>query len=76
MAPELMKGQNYNEKIDIWAVGLITYELLTGGKFPFSMEAHALRKQVCADKIIIDYQAEQHLKNNLDAQNFIKSCLT
>ena len=59
MAPELMKGQKYNEKIDIWAIGLITYELLTGGKFPFSTDPHGLKKQVTADKIIIDYQAEE-----------------
>ena len=31
MAPEIMKGQQYNEKIDIWALGLIAYELITGG---------------------------------------------
>ena len=37
MAPEIIKRKtNYNEKIDIWALGLITYELLTGGDFPFS----------------------------------------
>ena len=37
MAPEIMnRKSNYDEKIDIWALGLITYELLTGGAFPFS----------------------------------------
>ena len=35
MAPELMKGQNYDSKVDTWALGAITYILLSGGEFPF-----------------------------------------
>jgi serine/threonine protein kinase len=30
MAPEIILNQNYNEKVDIWSIGVITYMLLTG----------------------------------------------
>ena len=30
MAPEILNKQNYNEKVDIWSIGIITYALLTG----------------------------------------------
>ena len=30
MAPEIITGKNYNEKVDIWAIGVITYMLLSG----------------------------------------------
>ena len=33
MAPELIL-QNYNEKADVWSVGMLTYQLLTG-HFPY-----------------------------------------
>ena len=29
MAPELIKGEDYNNKVDIWAFGCLIYELLT-----------------------------------------------
>jgi len=29
MAPEILKGEKYNNKVDIWAFGCIIYELLT-----------------------------------------------
>ena len=29
MAPEMIKGEKYNEKVDIWALGCIIYELFT-----------------------------------------------
>jgi serine/threonine protein kinase len=32
MAPELCLGETYNEKIDIWSIGIITYMLLIGEK--------------------------------------------
>jgi len=34
MAPEIFKG-GYNEKVDIWSIGIITFEMLTGD-VPFS----------------------------------------
>lgn len=34
MAPEIIKGDIYNEKVDIWSIGVITYMLLCG-RIPF-----------------------------------------
>ncbi len=30
MAPELVNNETYSEKVDIWAVGMITYLLVSG----------------------------------------------
>lgn len=30
MAPEVIQGYQYNEKCDIWSLGVIMYELLAG----------------------------------------------
>ena len=35
MAPELCREQQYDNKVDVWATGVITYALLTGTA-PFS----------------------------------------
>ena len=34
MAPELINHQKYSEKVDVWGLGIITYQLLSG-KTPF-----------------------------------------
>jgi serine/threonine protein kinase len=34
MAPEIMNKEPYNHKIDIWSIGIIYFELLTG-RTPF-----------------------------------------
>jgi serine/threonine protein kinase len=34
MAPELVSNKPYNEKVDVWSLGVITYQLLSG-KTPF-----------------------------------------
>ena len=34
MAPEMAQGLNYDHRIDIWALGIILYEILHG-KSPF-----------------------------------------
>lgn len=34
MAPELIKHEKYSEKVDVWSLGIITYQLLSG-KTPF-----------------------------------------
>ena len=34
MAPELVRHEKYSEKVDVWSLGCITYQLLSG-KTPF-----------------------------------------
>ena len=41
MAPELVNRQPYNEKVDVWSLGVITYQLLSG-KTPF--ESTSIKK--------------------------------
>ena len=30
ISPEQLKLESYNEKIDVWSVGIITYEMIFG----------------------------------------------
>ncbi len=39
-APEMFAGGGYNEKIDIWAAGILIFKLITG-KTPFESEYHS-----------------------------------
>ena len=48
MAPEIIKKEVYNEKVDIWAIGIITYILLTGEENPFN----AYSKDDLKEKIV------------------------
>jgi serine/threonine protein kinase len=35
MAPEVLKNQDYREKVDMWAIGIILHNIITGNKHPF-----------------------------------------
>ena len=30
MAPEILNGQKYDHKVDVWSLGAVFYEMLTG----------------------------------------------
>jgi serine/threonine protein kinase len=38
LAPELINEDNYNESVDVWALGILTYELLTS-EIPFKIRS-------------------------------------
>lgn len=40
MAPEVLGGQHYNHKADVWSIGVLFYELVTGF-MPFTGISHA-----------------------------------
>jgi serine/threonine protein kinase len=73
MAPELVKKEVYNESIDVWAVGIITYLLLCG-LTPF--QAHTIQdihQNVLSKQIIFEGPIWANISD--DAKNFIMKCL-
>ena len=51
MAPELCMGVEYDEKVDMWAIGVITYILLSG-TVPFDGDdKEAMFKNICSEKL-------------------------
>ena len=60
MAPELVNRQPYTEKVDVWSLGVITYQLLSG-KTPF--EANSIKKidwNINNKKINFKSKKEEH----------------
>lgn len=45
MPPEIWKGESYNEKVDVWSMGIVMYYLMTGS-YPFLGEDDSLIKNI------------------------------
>jgi serine/threonine protein kinase len=72
MAPEILQSSNrhnYDEMVDIWALGIIVYELLHGSP-PFSDPSFQL---TCRNIIACDLQISQ--KISAHASDFIRCIL-
>ncbi|CCW70821.1 unnamed protein product [Phytomonas sp. Hart1] len=49
MAPEILMKLNYGKKVDMWALGILTY-LLFSGEYPFKGDnSSTLRREICAN---------------------------
>lgn len=73
MAPEIIGGKDYNEKVDIWSTGVIAFILLSG-KSPFSGK----RKEEILRSIEtkgLSFSDPLWLKISQPAKDFISSCL-
>lgn len=74
MAPELVNKVPYDNKVDIWAVGVLAYYLLTYGHYPFP----GITKEVVDNKIKNNVPEMGLLENTACpdvAKKFILKCL-
>lgn len=76
MAPELVNREPYTEKVDVWSLGVITYQLLSG-KTPF--ESDSIKKidwNINNKKIIFETTPDENWNDiSLEAKEFILKCL-
>jgi len=73
VAPEVIESTTYNEAVDMWALGVITFVLLTGC-FPFYEESNdyvALYKKISQ----VDYCFPDDPETSKEAKDFIEHLL-
>ena len=79
MAPELVsvdesKGNDedqYDEKIDIWAIGVIGYYLMNDGTFPFPG-----KKKAVVEDLILNSEPKWDITGDEELIKFLQKCLT
>ena len=74
MAPELIKGEVYNEKVDIWSIGVITYMLMSG-RNPFPGKNKQMVKQMIVETTV-DLDKPIFSEVSSSAKDFIRKALT
>jgi serine/threonine-protein kinase len=52
MAPELWRGQAATGAADVWALGVLLYELLAGGTHPWPVAPAALSRSITSDPFV------------------------
>ena len=73
MAPELVKEQRYNEKVDVWSLGCIVYQLLSG-KTPFDGKSlQQINRFICTKEV--SFKEKQWECVSSGAKDFIMQCL-
>lgn len=73
MAPELVKHDRYSEKVDVWSLGVIVYQLLCG-RTPFDgKNLNRINQNICNKEVTFNNRHWQNISDN--AKNFIGMCL-
>ena len=73
MSPELCYQTEYDERVDVWSLGVVTYILLTGEP-PFADENSELITKTLIKSSDPDF-SQQVWKKSPELRNFVESCL-
>ena len=71
MAPEILNGNNYNHKADVWSLGVVFFEMLTGFT-PFNGND---KPDLIRNLTKGDYMLPKKIKLSLQGLDFLNCCL-
>ena len=72
IAPEVFAGSGYDEKCDIWSIGVMTFVLLCGS-YPFNAKSTSqLKERICK----AEYHIPEEVELSEECTDFLKRCLT
>ena len=71
MAPEMLLGQQYDQRVDIWALGLILYQMVTG-ELAFESTHNSQLKDKVLEGI---YKIPKRLGLSTHCYDFLQGCL-
>jgi serine/threonine protein kinase len=71
MAPEILQGKAYDHKVDVWSLGAVFYEMLTGFT-PFTGKNKADLKLNLEQG---NYKFPKQIKMSLEGLDFLNCCL-
>ena len=74
VAPEILKGEKYDAKVDVWSVGVIVYIILCGYPPFYDENQAALFKKIKAGRYSFHKKYWSHI--SVDVQDLIRSMLT
>ena len=73
MAPELVKNKTHDSKVDIWALGVLTYMIMTGNK-PFDgNNSSEVFSAIRMNKVNYERLQKYHMKGQL-VRSFLIEC--
>lgn len=63
MAPEILQNESYNNKVDIWSLGILLFELIHGHS-PFAdVSIMAIYKNIILNNLIFDKKVHSLAKD-------------
>ena len=71
MAPEVLVGDLYDQKADVWSLGTVLYQIITG-EYPFIGQSLDELKQNIANGV---YSIPKHAQITASCLDFMNSCL-
>ena len=74
MGPELVMNKPYTEKVDVWSLGIITYQLLSG-KTPFESRSMKKIDWNIKNKPVTFCNQTDWQDISFEAKQFILACL-
>lgn len=71
MAPEILKGQSYDSKVDVWSLGTVFYEMLTG----FTPFTGTSKEDLKRNLERGNYRLPKTIRMSLEGLDFMNCCL-